>query len=43
MIVQVFTRQKEARGLRDYRKWVEACSRFTHWNNDQTERRGEES
>ena len=41
MIVEVFNKQQEGRELRDYRKWVEACSRFTHWNNDQTELRGE--
>ena len=43
MIVQVFTKKQGGRELRDYRKWLEACSRFTHWNNDQAELRGGES
>ena len=29
---ETFTRRKEWGGMKEYRRWVEACQRFTRWN-----------
>ena len=28
----IFTRRKELGNMKEYRRWVEACQRFTRWN-----------
>ena len=31
-----FTRRKDRGGMKEYRRWVEACQRFTRWNTHET-------